>query len=169
MSVLLNHFRFMLGAKSQHGVHSPFVYELLTKGIYIKKKYAINRNQFTGWERKQLILCMKLIDYLNPEKLHLSDLDQKSGHVINTYFLTNPLNRVSNKNFFAIKDFVVSSSPLKLTDEKIQSQPDTVWLLLNTHKNVNFSEPPPVILDFFHSKVGFYHPDLSPQYFKLLD
>ena len=38
MSVLLNHFRFMLGAKSQHGVHSPFVYELLTKGIYIKKK-----------------------------------------------------------------------------------------------------------------------------------
>lgn len=35
----LNYFKFLLTSQNQHGLHSPFVYDLVTKCFYDKKKY----------------------------------------------------------------------------------------------------------------------------------
>jgi len=36
---LKSYFYFLLKSKNQHGIHSPFVYDLITKCFYDKKKY----------------------------------------------------------------------------------------------------------------------------------
>ncbi|WP_405325603.1 O-methyltransferase [Leeuwenhoekiella sp. LLG6367-2.1] len=38
------YFNFLRGATNQHGVHSPFIYQFVTKCLYDRKKYAHYRN-----------------------------------------------------------------------------------------------------------------------------
>ena len=40
MHILLAYIKFLLRSTNQHGVHSPFVYNLVTKCFYDKKKYT---------------------------------------------------------------------------------------------------------------------------------
>ncbi|WP_396182725.1 O-methyltransferase [Flavobacterium sp.] len=37
--IIKSYFKFLLKSKNQHGVHSPFVFDLVTKCFYDKKKY----------------------------------------------------------------------------------------------------------------------------------
>ncbi len=39
MSLLISYFKFLAQSTNQHGVHSPFVYSLVTKCFYDKKKH----------------------------------------------------------------------------------------------------------------------------------
>ncbi|WP_158844416.1 O-methyltransferase [Algibacter sp. L1A34] len=40
MYQITQYFKFLLKSSNQHGVHSPFVYDLITKCFYDKKKYT---------------------------------------------------------------------------------------------------------------------------------
>lgn len=39
MHIIISYLKFLLRSSNQHGVHSPFVYSLVTKGFYDRKKY----------------------------------------------------------------------------------------------------------------------------------
>jgi predicted O-methyltransferase YrrM len=39
MSIIKSYFKFLWQSKNQHGVHSPFVFDLVTKCFYYKKNY----------------------------------------------------------------------------------------------------------------------------------
>ena len=62
---------FLLNSRNQHGVHSPFVYHLVTKCFYTKvdKKHLkhyqeIQKNALLGFKKPKLIL--KVIAYFKP-------------------------------------------------------------------------------------------------------
>ena len=40
MYQILAYIKFLIHSKNQHGVHSPFIYDFVTKCLYDKKKYA---------------------------------------------------------------------------------------------------------------------------------
>ncbi len=58
----LAYFRFLLKSTNQHGVHSPFVFDYLTKCIYSKPKKSKN---------KTINLLLKSIAYFSVKNVHV--------------------------------------------------------------------------------------------------
>jgi hypothetical protein len=60
MHSLYYYIKFWFKANNQHGIHSPFVYEFVTKGLYIKHRYcrSDSRNTF-----------FKCINYFKPKSI----------------------------------------------------------------------------------------------------
>ena len=72
---------FLFRSKNQHGVHSPFVYNLLTQGLYIPlkpNKIKILKNLYRHEELpisyKNTTCLLKLLYYFDVEHLHTSIL-----------------------------------------------------------------------------------------------
>jgi len=59
---MFNYLFFLLKSSNQHGLHSPFVYNYLTKGLYEAKNLS---------ESKQLNWIFKSIYYFQPKKIYV--------------------------------------------------------------------------------------------------
>ena len=71
MRKLWLYFVFLWRSTNQHGIHSPFVFALVTKCFYAKKKYnAYNKlNTNTAHSKKTKFLC-RFIDYFNFDTIY---------------------------------------------------------------------------------------------------
>lgn len=61
---MLSYFTFWLKSSNQHGVHSPFVYQYLTKGLY--EAPSMHKNKQLNW-------ILKSIHYFKPSKVFLHE------------------------------------------------------------------------------------------------
>jgi len=61
---MFSYLKFWLKSSNQHGLHSPFVYDYLTKGLYNAENLSDN---------KQLNWILKSIEYFNPNKIFVCD------------------------------------------------------------------------------------------------
>lgn len=59
---MFKYFIFWIKSSNQHGLHSPFVYNYLTKGLYESKKKS---------SKKSINWLIQSISYFNPNKIHL--------------------------------------------------------------------------------------------------
>ncbi|NAS11337.1 hypothetical protein [Poritiphilus flavus] len=84
MSGIFSYFKFYLGATNQHGIHSPFVYRLLTEGLYAK-------HSFKKLSKSQKVL-LKCIDYFKAVKLHFPAGEHKLISLVTEYFPNSDLN-----------------------------------------------------------------------------
>jgi hypothetical protein len=67
----LKYLKFLYQSTNQHGVHSPFVFSLLTKGIYSKDK------KWNQCNKKENFIP-RIIDYFKPQSVWLcKKLEQK--------------------------------------------------------------------------------------------
>jgi len=58
---MMNYLCFLLKSSNQHGIHSPFVYNYLTKGLYEVKKKAHSPLKKTD------AFYLKTLEYFNPK------------------------------------------------------------------------------------------------------
>lgn len=84
---------FLLNSRNQHGVHSPFVYHLVTKCFYTKvdkkhlKQYQeIQKSVLLGLNKPKLIL--KVIAYFKP--ISSLEIDNSLGLVASVIKITQP-------------------------------------------------------------------------------
>ncbi len=78
---------FLIKSTNQHGVHSPFVYDLVTKGLY--KKVTKNNNlvypeNALQWSKKQKNILLKLITYFSIDAI-LTLKNNKSNSLYNSH------------------------------------------------------------------------------------
>ncbi len=59
---MLSKLQFLVKSTNQHGVHSPFVYNYITKGLYENKKKSLKTNKTQQWLQQSM-------DYFNPNSI----------------------------------------------------------------------------------------------------
>lgn len=63
---MFSYLQFLVKSTNQHGVHSPFVYNYITKGLYQQKKDFALSYKTNQW-------LIQSIQYFKPNTLYLSD------------------------------------------------------------------------------------------------
>ena len=75
MHKLLSRFKFLLKATNQHGVHSPFVYQFLTQGLYGQKRFHKDNT---------LNVLIKSVHYFQFKNVDI-DAISKDGEILSNY------------------------------------------------------------------------------------
>lgn len=63
---MFSYLQFLVKSTNQHGVHSPFVYNYITKGLYQQKKDFALSPKTNQW-------LLQSIQYFKPKAVYLSD------------------------------------------------------------------------------------------------
>jgi len=70
-----SYFQFLLKSQNQHGLHSPFVYDFVTKGLYqqkIKKNDLLNFKEVKSLSKKKLIILTKIVNYFEINSINFN-------------------------------------------------------------------------------------------------
>ena len=79
MLALFSYLRFLLKSTNQHGVHSPFVYNFVTKCLYNKQLIPKKelKHSFTTLSNLQMRLLLKIIRYFSAYHILTDDISIK--------------------------------------------------------------------------------------------
>src|SRR5690606_457266 len=67
---MLNYLQFLIKSTNQHGVHSPFVFQYITKGLYSKKRFVKNLPKNMKW-------VLQSLQYFQPDKVYCNSNEIK--------------------------------------------------------------------------------------------
>lgn len=70
---IISYLKFLLKSTNQHGVHSPFVYNFVTKGLYQKKGKQDILTEYSELQKrskKEQKILSKIITYFNIQTLY---------------------------------------------------------------------------------------------------
>ena len=86
MLALFSYLQFLLKSTNQHGVHSPFVYNFVTKCLYNKQLIAKKelKHSSTTLSNLQVRLLLKIIRYFSAYHILTDDTSIKNLSNINT-------------------------------------------------------------------------------------
>ncbi len=136
-----SYLQFLWHSKNEHGVHSPFVFHLLTQGLYNKliKLPVAALSTYKGINPKKSRLLYKVIQYFSPKSILIVGDTTFEKEVI---LLANPKAKIDIDIDNAIYNciYIHSQEFSLLTDERIEqllitSENDSFWILENIHAN----------------------------------
>lgn len=90
----INYFKFLLKSQNQHGLHSPFVYDFVTKGLYNKKIKNIDLKEYSELKKisqKQKKILSKILIYfkINTVFFDLMRFRKSSNNDYKILFINN--------------------------------------------------------------------------------
>lgn len=155
---MISYLRFLLKSTNQHGVHSPFVFNYLTKGLYpLKKAYRIENDP-------SIRLILSTIAYFDFKKIEVENefLQQK---------IRNHFPHISMNRNHQLADLIITNNPENLASYKNQMHNNSLLILYNlsnrqrkrSQKVSDFT----LVLDFYHTVVFSIRQEQMPQTFYL--
>ena len=98
-----SYLKFLVKSQNQHGLHSPFVYDFITKGLYqqkIKNNDLLDLDELKNLSKKQLIIFTKIVNYFEINHINF-DVNSFIKNENKTYKLlfTTDLSSLKNINF----------------------------------------------------------------------
>ncbi len=152
---IISYIKFLLKSTNRHGVHSPFVYNYITKCIYGQKK--LHKDKFVN-------LVLKSYVYFNPSQI---DTDLCSPSLQNNIQknIKNLSDQKSNYNMICWQN---PSHNFNIVD------PNTIVIINNIRKSaqqfsrwnaLKMDDSVTVSIDFFSQGVLFFRKEQEKQHF----
>ncbi|MBM1106481.1 hypothetical protein JQC67_10055 [Aurantibacter crassamenti] len=163
MSLFFNRLKFLASATNQHGLHSPFVFNYITKCIYHKKTYK---------QSKTIDVLLKSIAYFNYQNIQV---------IGNTIVRDLIRQKFKNCNFDENKIDLMYADELTpkvfnvfLSEEKTHNNSMLLINSINKNKNtlkqwqqIVAAEKATVTIDFFSCGVVFKRKEQVKEHFKI--
>lgn len=172
---------FQWKAKNLHGIHPPFVYQLLDEVVYQNRKIHLFLNQ----PSQQKKLYLRLLKYFDVKSVFLLNPDSFFTSILNEYqktsaelFIKYGQREIENKNIFDIIILNnIQNHDLALNFIKIKPfHNDTIVIIpqiraskeqLKFWKAFSQNEEAVVCLEFYDFAWGFFRKESSKQYFSI--
>lgn len=165
MRNILNYIKFRLTATNQHGVHSPFIYNYVTKCLYAKKKYSQIKSQN---------ILLKSIAYFKAERVYLPPENENILNVIQREF---PSVKFQNGPYdILFTDIHDAEALLQKASEENSIYNNTVLLIDRIHgdavgtslwENIKVHHKVRVTVDLFYCGAVFFRKEQAKEHFKI--
>ncbi|WP_149275283.1 hypothetical protein [Pareuzebyella sediminis] len=167
MHRLLPYLKFLMASSNQHGVHSPFIYNYITKCIYRSTPSASRH-------AKSIQVLLKSIDYFNVKKLRLPAEEEKLKLLIESrfpyiefegdtydilYFTKSELRKLPS--ILSKGDCVHNQSLLLLDGIHYNKRSEEAWKRILTDKKAR------VTVDMFYCGAIFFRNEQAEEHFKI--
>lgn len=152
---MFSYLQFLIKSTNQHGIHSPYVYNYLTKGLYHNKK------KYPTASTKSIRLLLSTIKYFQFRTVLC--LNTEVGTAIKNHFQNISLNTANSYDLIIIENLKNCESYLE------QMHNDSLLIVLNTKhqvkKNVLYKNHFTLVIDFYHTLVFSKRKEQNPQNF----
>lgn len=158
---LFSYLQFLIKSTNQHGVHSPFVFDFVTKGLYKKRVENINFDTYTelkSLSKKQQKLLSKIIHYFKIDTIYFDYLTfiKTSNKNYKTLYISNLKNINKFKfNNLSSKHFIITEGIYR-NKESHQN-----WQKIIQKKEVT------VTIDLFYFGLIFFRKEQAKEHFKI--
>ncbi|UCD62112.1 MAG: hypothetical protein JSV59_05985 [Flavobacteriaceae bacterium] len=164
MSNAFDYLKFWFKATNQHGIHSPFIYRFVTKGLYDKHKYS---------RSKSLNTFLKCINYFNP-----NSIDFEAGNELIRNKVKEQFPSLSFEGPFDMKFFggLKTESQVSAMEHYAEQHPAGIIYIDNISKNKNSKEIwnkliladfVIVSVDLYFGGLLFFHKTQAKEHFKI--
>lgn len=164
MSNAFDYLRFWFKATNQHGIHSPFVYRFVTKGLYSKHKYSRSNSLNTFF---------KCIDYFKPNSLGFEKGNELIGCKVKEQFPS-----LSFEGPFAMKYYggLETESQISAMEHYAKQHPEGIIFIDNVRKQSDSKEIwnkliladfVIVSVDLYFGGLLFFHKTQAKEHFKI--
>lgn len=175
-----SYLQFLWHSKNEHGVHSPFVFLLLTQGLYNKKiKLPVAAlSTYKGVNSKKSRLLFKIVRYFSPKSILIVGDTTFEKEVM---ALANPKATIDIALDSAIYDciYIHSQEFQFITNERIEqmlntTENDSFWILEDIHANAatealwqTLKQNPKVTvtIDTYHFGLVFFRKEQAKEHF----
>jgi hypothetical protein len=134
-----SYIQFLWHSKNEHGVHSPFVFLLLTQGLYNKKIKLpdADLSTYKGVNSKKSRLLFKIVHYFSPKSILIVGDTTFEKEVM---ALANPKATIDIDNAIYNCIYFSSIGINSITNETIEQlvltiENDSFWIIENVHAN----------------------------------
>lgn len=158
---LIARIQFILTSTNQHGVHSPFVFDFVTKGLYQKSLKSVPINNFTAslkLPKKEEKILAKIFNYFNIASVtpNPKELENSLGNSYKILYVNDI------EHFELIKTFSYSSKNIVII-HKIHTQKSNLLKWKDLCKNTNAT----VTIDLFYFGLIFFRETQAKEHFKI--
>lgn len=155
------YFKFLLKSQNQHGLHSPFVYDFVTKGLYKKGIKISNFNEYSELQslsKKQQKVLSKIVKYFKINTIYFDVLKftKTSEKGFRLLFISN-INVLSEVDF---KD--LNSKEIIIVHGIYQNKKSyQKWQEITKNKDITVS------VDLFYFGLIFSRKEQAKEYFTI--
>lgn len=165
--MIFDYLQFWFAANNEHGIHSPFVFNLLTRGLYPSDR------RWKGQSRKQQFID-RLIAYFEPQRIAV--LDKQALQVRTTQEIVEFDCESTTPYDCLIFNGTTAANWRSITTVIPHLHNDSLWIIDRRSKEASIekywqevvaSEEMIVTLDFYYFGVAFKRKEQLKQHFKL--
>ena len=188
LHILKSYIKFLYHSKNEHGVHSPFVFDLVTKCLYDNTKYP--KYSLLKNNSKRARLFFRIIRYFKPktileignpteldtnlfsseiisiedfEKNKLSKNDKTFDFRLSTfdfiYFNQNESQKTTLAYFELLLPTIKNDSVWMINDIHKSTENENTWEIIKKHPKVK------VTIDTFHFGMVFFRAEQEKEHF----
>ena len=158
---LIARIQFILTSTNQHGVHSPFVFDFVTKCLYKKSLKSVLINDFIAslkLPKKEEKILTNIFNYFNIASV-IPNPKELENSLDNSYKIIY-INNIDN--FELVKTFSYSSKNIVII-HKIHTQKSNLLKWKDLCKNTNAT----VTIDLFYFGLIFFWKTQAKEHFKI--